>query len=56
MSRDPLRLPDYLDHILEAIDRIQRYSADMDKTGFMSTPLVQDAVISTSHAINTDSH
>ncbi|WP_396433407.1 DUF86 domain-containing protein [Limnohabitans sp.] len=45
MSRDPLRLPDYLDHILEAIDRIQRYSADLDKTGFMSTPLVQDAVI-----------
>lgn len=45
MSRDPLRLPDYLDHILEAIHRIQGYCEDLDETGFLSTPLVQDAVI-----------
>ena len=45
MSRDPLRLADYLDHILEAIQRIQDYCADLDETGFLSTPLVQDAVI-----------
>jgi uncharacterized protein with HEPN domain len=34
MSRDPLRLPDYLDHILEAIHRIQDYCEDLDETGF----------------------
>ena len=27
MSRDPQRLPDYLGHILEAIERIQAYVA-----------------------------
>ena len=30
MSRDPQRLPDYLGHILEAIERIQHYVDDMD--------------------------
>ena len=29
MSRDPQRLPDYLGHILEAIERIQAYVADV---------------------------
>jgi uncharacterized protein with HEPN domain len=28
MSRDPQRLPDYLGHILEAIERIQHYVDD----------------------------
>ena len=45
MSRDTLRLPDYLDHILEAIHRIQNYCEDLDESGFLTTPLVQDAVI-----------
>ncbi len=31
MSRDPQRLPDYLGHILEAIERIQHYVDDMDE-------------------------
>jgi uncharacterized protein with HEPN domain len=30
MSRDPLRLGDYLDHILEAIRKISTYCADVD--------------------------
>ena len=30
MSRNPQRLPDYLGHILEAIERIQHYVDDMD--------------------------
>ena len=45
MSRDPLRVPDYLDHIREAISRIQKYCEDIDQTAFLLNPLVQDAVI-----------
>ena len=36
MSRGPQRLPDYLGHILEAIERIQRYVRDIDEVGFHS--------------------
>lgn len=45
MSRDQQRLVDYLAHILEAIERIGRYTEDMDELAFLSNPLVQDAVI-----------
>lgn len=45
MSRDPRRLPDYLGHILEAIERIQSYVADVDEVGFLSSKIIQDAVI-----------
>lgn len=45
MSRDPQRLADYLAHILEAIERIGRYTAHMDREAFLGNPLVQDAVI-----------
>jgi uncharacterized protein with HEPN domain len=45
MSRDPQRLPDYLGHILEAIERIQHYVDAMDEVGFLGSKLVQDAVI-----------
>jgi uncharacterized protein with HEPN domain len=45
MSRDPQRLPDYLRHILEAIERIHTYVADVDEAGFLSRKMVQDAVI-----------
>lgn len=45
MSRDPQRLQDYLDHILQAIERIQTYCADIDETGFLESHLIQDAVI-----------
>lgn len=45
MSRDPQRLPDCLGHILEAIERIQAYVADVDEVGFLSSKLIQDAVI-----------
>jgi uncharacterized protein with HEPN domain len=37
MSRtDPLRIEDYLTHILEAIARIQEYTSGMDRAMFMS--------------------
>lgn len=45
MSRDPQRLPDYLGHILEAIERIQSYVDDVDEVGFLSSKIIQDAVI-----------
>ena len=45
MSRDPQRLPDYLGHILEAIERIQAYVADVDEVGFLASKIIQDAVI-----------
>lgn len=40
-----LRVPDYLEHILKAIERIDRYTADMDEVTFLNNELVQDAVI-----------
>ena len=39
------RLPDYLRHIIEAIERIQRYTEDTDELGFAQSQMVQDAVI-----------
>jgi uncharacterized protein with HEPN domain len=40
-----LRVPDYLGHILQAIERIDRYTADLDEASFLGSELVQDAVI-----------
>lgn len=45
MSRGQQRLGDYLAHILEAIERIGRYTEDMDEGAFLSDNLVQDAVV-----------
>ena len=45
MTRDPQRLSDYLDHILEAIERIEEYVAELDEMTFLDNKLVQDAVI-----------
>lgn len=44
MSKAPRVLSD-LGHILTAIERIDRYTADKDQAGFLSSELVQDAVI-----------
>ena len=33
MSAATPRLPDYLQHIIEAIERIQRYTEEMDDSG-----------------------
>lgn len=35
----------YLSHMLDAIDRIEEYTSDIDHEKFMKTRLVQDAVI-----------
>jgi uncharacterized protein with HEPN domain len=45
MKWDPQRLPDYLNHILEAIERIEEYVSDLDEIAFLGNKLVQDAVI-----------
>jgi len=39
------RLRDYLEHMLQAIERISRYTTGMDRTGFTSAEQTQDAVI-----------
>ena len=40
-----LRIPDYLGHIVEAIERIHRYVEDMDEVSFLDDEKTQDAVI-----------
>lgn len=46
MSRaDPLRIADYLQHILEAIDNIRDYTAGMDLAAFAADRKTRDAVI-----------
>jgi uncharacterized protein with HEPN domain len=46
MSRaDQLRVMDYLRHILEAIERIDRYVGSMDEEEFLRDEKTQDAVI-----------
>jgi uncharacterized protein with HEPN domain len=42
---DVLRIPDYLNHILEAIHRIGKYTADVTEISFLTNSLVQDAVV-----------
>ena len=41
----PLRTPDYLSHIAEAIALIQTYTAGMDANSFLGDRKTQDAVI-----------
>jgi uncharacterized protein with HEPN domain len=45
VSKDILRVTDYLEHIQQAIERIQRYTEDVDEIIFLDNELVQDAVI-----------
>ena len=56
MKRDPHRLIDYLKHILEAIQRIEEYVADLDEATFLQNKLVQDAVIRNFEVIGEASH
>ncbi|MFC5498945.1 DUF86 domain-containing protein [Caenimonas terrae] len=43
--RDPLRVQDYLGHILEAIDNIIEYTSGMDSAGYLADKKTRDAVI-----------
>jgi len=44
-KKDKLRILDYLTHILEAIQRINHYTDDVDELTFFSNTLIQDGVI-----------
>ena len=56
MSRDKQRLIDYLDHILQAIERIDRYTGDLDEIAFLQNEMAQDAVIRNLEVIGEASH
>lgn len=56
MSHDQQRLVDYLGHILEAIERIERYVEDMNEVAFLANELTQDAVIRNFEIIGEASH
>jgi uncharacterized protein with HEPN domain len=43
--REESRLLDYLEHILQAVERIQDYTEDLDEVTFVKEEMVQDAVI-----------
>jgi uncharacterized protein with HEPN domain len=45
MSKDRQRLADYLVHMLEALERIFRYTDVLDELAFLQNELVQDAVV-----------
>ena len=45
MSKDRQRLADYMAHMLQAIERITRYTEELDDVAFLQNELVQDAVI-----------
>ncbi|AJE23941.1 MULTISPECIES: DUF86 domain-containing protein [Azotobacter] len=50
------RLADYLAHILEAIERIDRYTEDMSEVAFLESEMAQDAVIRNFEIIGEASH
>lgn len=37
-----LRVADYLGHILQAMERIERYTSGLDEAGFLNSEMVQD--------------
>lgn len=45
MSQHPERAKDYLEHILNALERIQRYTAGLSQADFMAGDLLQDGVL-----------
>lgn len=57
MSRkDTLRIPDYLAHIVEAIERIHRYVEDMSEVMFLEDEKTQDAVVRNFEIIGEAAH
>lgn len=56
MSRDKQRLSDYLGHILQAIERINRYTANLTHAAFLDNEMAQDAVIRNFEIMGEASH
>ncbi len=55
-KKDALRIPDYLEHILEAIDRIHRYVDDLSEVDFLEDKKTQDAVVRNFEIIGEAAH
>jgi uncharacterized protein with HEPN domain len=56
MKKEPLRLPDYLSHICQAIERVNSYVKVLDKEEWLRNTMVQDAVIRNIEIIGEASH
>jgi uncharacterized protein with HEPN domain len=56
MSKHPERAQDYLEHIPEAIERIQRYTAGKSASDFRSDTLLQDGVLRNRDIIGEAAH
>jgi uncharacterized protein with HEPN domain len=56
MAVDQRRLRDYLRHILQGVERIRRYTGDMDEVRFLDNEMAQDAVIRNLEIIGDASH
>ena len=56
MIQDPQRLSDYLDHLLEAIERIRRYAEALDESTFLHNEMAQDAILRNIEIIGEASH
>jgi uncharacterized protein with HEPN domain len=56
MSKHPERAQDYLEHILGALERIQRYTAGKPATDFMADTLLQDGVLRNLSIIGEAAH
>ena len=54
--RDRQRLADYLGHILQAIESIERYTEDLGEVAFLEDEMAQDAVIRNFEIIGDASH
>ncbi len=50
------RLADYLGHILQAIERIGRYTGDIGEAAFLENQMAQDAVLRNLEIIGEASH
>ncbi len=44
-KKDILRIPDYLGHIVEALERIHRYVEELSEISFLDDEKTQDAVV-----------
>jgi uncharacterized protein with HEPN domain len=56
MTRHPERTGNYLEHILDALDRIQRYTAGKSAADFTAETLLQDAVLRNLSIIGEAAH
>lgn len=45
MTKESQRVVDYLTHMIQAVERILRYTESFDENGFLENDLIQDAVI-----------